>query len=55
MNSCRVILSVASHVEIAGDRLKRIQKTKPLKKIAETDAIFANIEERKEQARLFRP
>ncbi len=28
----------------AGYRLKRIQKTKPLKKIAETDAIFANIE-----------
>jgi hypothetical protein len=34
----------------AGYRLKRIQKTKPLKKIPETDAIFANIEERKEQA-----
>jgi len=34
-----------------GYRLKRIQKTKPLKKIPETDAIFANIEERHEQAR----
>ena len=32
-------------------RLKRIQKGKPLKKTEETDAIFANIEEVKEQAR----
>jgi Rhodopirellula transposase DDE domain len=34
-----------------GYRLKRIQKTKPLKKIAQTDAIFANIQQRHEQAR----
>ena len=32
-------------------RLKRIQKGKPLKKIEETDAIFANVKEVKEQAR----
>jgi Rhodopirellula transposase DDE domain len=32
-------------------RLKRIQKGKPLKKIDETDAIFANVKEVKEQAR----
>lgn len=33
-----------------GYRLKPIQKTKPLKKIEQTDAIFANIQERHEQA-----
>jgi len=33
-----------------GYRLKRIQKTKPLKKIKQTDAIFANIEQRHQQA-----
>jgi hypothetical protein len=32
-------------------RLKRIQKGKPLKKTDETDAIFANVQEVKEQAR----
>ena len=32
-------------------RLKRIQKGKPLKKIDETDAIFANVKDVKEQAR----
>lgn len=32
-------------------RLKRIQKGKPLKKVEETDAIFANVKEVKEQAR----
>ena len=32
-------------------RLKRIQKGKPLKKTAETDAIFANVKEVREQAR----
>ena len=32
-------------------RLKRIQKGKPLKKTEETDAIFANVKEMKEQAR----
>jgi Rhodopirellula transposase DDE domain len=32
-------------------RLKRIQKGKPLKKTEETDAIFANVKEVKEQAR----
>ncbi len=32
-------------------RLKRIQKGKPLKKTEETDAIFANVKEAKEQAR----
>jgi hypothetical protein len=32
-------------------RLKRIQKGKPLKKTDETDAIFANVKEVKEQAR----
>jgi hypothetical protein len=32
-------------------RLKRIQKGKPLKKTEETDAIFANIEQVREQAR----
>jgi hypothetical protein len=32
-------------------RLKRIQKGKPLKKTAETDAIFANVKDVKEQAR----
>jgi hypothetical protein len=32
-------------------RLKRIQKGKPLKKTDETDAIFANLKEVKEQAR----
>jgi Rhodopirellula transposase DDE domain len=32
-------------------RLKRIQKGKPLKKIKETDAIFANVERVREQAR----
>lgn len=34
-----------------GYRLKRIQKTKPLKKVKQTDAIFANIQQRPEQAR----
>jgi hypothetical protein len=33
-----------------GYRLKRIQKTKPLKKIKQTDAIFANIQQRHQQA-----
>lgn len=33
-----------------GYRLKRIQKTKPVKKIKQTDAIFANIEQRHQQA-----
>jgi hypothetical protein len=33
------------------DRLKRIQKGKPLKKTKETDAIFANVKEVREQAR----
>ena len=33
-----------------GYRLKRIQKTKPVKKIKETDAIFANIAQRHEEA-----
>lgn len=33
-----------------GYRLKRIQKTKPLKKIKQTDAIFANIEQRHQEA-----
>jgi hypothetical protein len=32
-------------------RLKRIQKGKPLKKTVETDAIFANLKEVREQAR----
>ena len=32
-------------------RLKRIQKGKPLKKTEETDAIFANVKEVKDQAR----
>jgi hypothetical protein len=32
-------------------RLKRIQKGKPLKKTAQTDAIFANVKEVREQAR----
>jgi hypothetical protein len=32
-------------------RLKRIQKGKPLKKTAETDAIFANVKQVREQAR----
>jgi Rhodopirellula transposase DDE domain len=32
-------------------RLKRIEKGKPLKKTEETDAIFANVKEVKEQAR----
>jgi hypothetical protein len=32
-------------------RLKRIQKGKPLKKTAETDAIFANVKEVQQQAR----
>jgi len=32
-------------------RLKRIQKGKPLKKLKETDAIFANVERVREQAR----
>jgi Rhodopirellula transposase DDE domain len=32
-------------------RLKRIQKGKPLKKIEETDAIFANVKEVREQSR----
>jgi len=32
-------------------RLKRIQKGKPLKKLKETDAIFANLERVREQAR----
>jgi hypothetical protein len=32
-------------------RLKRIQKGKPLKKIKETDAIFANVQRIREQAR----
>ena len=32
-------------------RLKRIQKGKPLKKTEETDAIFANVEQVREQAR----
>ena len=31
-------------------RLKRIQKGKPLKKTEETDAIFANVKEVREQA-----
>jgi Rhodopirellula transposase DDE domain len=34
-----------------GYRLKRIQKTKPVKKIKQTDAIFANIQQRHEEAR----
>ena len=33
-----------------GYRLKRIQKTKPLKKVKQTDAIFANIQQRPAQA-----
>jgi hypothetical protein len=33
-----------------GYRLKRIQKTKPLKKIKQTDAIFGNIQQRHQQA-----
>jgi Rhodopirellula transposase DDE domain len=33
-----------------GYRLKRIQKTKPVKKIKQTDAIFANIQQRHEEA-----
>lgn len=33
-----------------GYRLKRIQKTKPRKKIPETDAIFANVEQRHAEA-----
>jgi hypothetical protein len=33
------------------DRLKRIQKGKPLKKTKETDAIFANVKEVQKQAR----
>jgi hypothetical protein len=33
-----------------GYRLKRIQKTKPLKKIEETDAIFENIRQRHQEA-----
>ena len=32
-------------------RLKRIQKGKPLKKTKETDAIFANVKQVKEQVR----
>ena len=32
-------------------RLKRIQKGKPLKKTKDTDAIFANVNEVKAQAR----
>jgi hypothetical protein len=32
-------------------RLKRIQKGKPLKKTQETDAIFANVNQVREQAR----
>jgi hypothetical protein len=32
-------------------RLKRIQKGKPLKKTKETDAVFANIKQVREQAR----
>jgi hypothetical protein len=32
-------------------RLKRIQKGKPLKKIPETDASFANVEAVRQQAR----
>ena len=32
-------------------RVKRIQKGKPLKKTEETDAIFANVKEVKDQAR----
>ena len=32
-------------------RLKRIQKGKPLKKTEETDAIFANVKEVREEAR----
>jgi uncharacterized protein YpiB (UPF0302 family) len=32
-------------------RLKRIQKGKPLKKIQETDAIFANVKQVQEQSR----
>ena len=32
-------------------RLKRIQKGKPLKKIAATDAIFANLKQVREQVR----
>ena len=32
-------------------RLKRIQKGKPLKKTEETDAIFANVKEVREQVR----
>jgi transposase len=34
-----------------GYRLKRLQKGKPLKKTKETDAIFANVKQVKEQAR----
>lgn len=34
-----------------GYRLRRIQKTKPLKKVKHTDAIFANLQQRHEQAR----
>jgi hypothetical protein len=34
-----------------GYRLKRIQKSKPLKKTAETDAIFANVQAVREQAK----
>lgn len=33
-----------------GYRLKRIQKTKPVKKVKQTDAIFANIQQRHEEA-----
>ena len=33
-----------------GYRLKRIQKTKPVKRIKETEAIFANVQARHEQA-----
>jgi hypothetical protein len=33
------------------DRLKRIRKGKPLKKVPETDAIFANVEEVRREAR----
>ena len=33
-------------------RLKRIQKGKPLKKTEETDAIFANVKEAREQSRI---
>ena len=32
-------------------RLKRIQKGKPLRKTAETDAIFTNVKEVQQQAR----